>query len=567
MASVRRRQVCTSVPQGIEQLAAGVCVPFRFEVALSYVNAQQTLAARLSGALRARGLAVFFDRVDLETIVGRDGEEALADVYRAQARVCVLLLSPAYEASEWTRIERDAVFARRGSDRSAFLIPVRVEGEPPSWLPKQLLYFDLLRQSPDELVEVIVKRVRRVAGRSRAVPELLASVSVGIGTQKNEIVADGEWLYVPTAGDVHNTPDARDGIACLRTADLTEVWHARTRHDANAILQLETSLYVGTDAGTIECIDAASGEARWPEPPQLSAAVLARPTPTPAGILVCAVDGHAALLDAASGTIVATAHIDGGVVGDPLLMGDRVLFATQTGWAVEAPLADPLKWTGDPDAPDVRRIRVVRAGFDTGSGHPCCFTATPVRLDGTIFLPHSRETYLAGVPVAALERRRFQVRYTTADPDRPGQDFGNIRARPAIVNGLAIVPAAYSNLVVAFDRDGGIVWAEPCGWPAFPQYGSAAAFGRDVLVPRFDGALHAIDTRRGSRTWSIGLGIKDHRGAVFHAGEEMPGQGKDPWWRDASRVPLNTPVTIVGDVAYLVDAGGELHAVGLPHAE
>jgi len=534
---------------------------FTFDAALSYVSRQQPVADRLSSALRARGLRVFFDRVDVETIVGRDGAEALIDVYAAQARVCVLLLSPAYEESPWTRIEREAVLSRRTTDRTAFLIPVRVEGDPPPWLPKQLLYFDLLRQSESELVEVIAKRVARVTGTKRSVPELVGTATVGIGTLKNEIVADGEWLYVPTAGVRYNEPDARDGICCLRATDLTEIWHAQTSHDANAILQVGARLYVGTDAGTVECIDAASGVSCWPAPPRFSAAVLARPTVTGPGILVCAVDGQSAVIDHDSGAIIERAQIDGGVIGDPLVMDDRILFATQSGWVVEAALTDPLGWVRDPKAGHIRRLQVTRAGFD--QDYACQFTASPVRLEGTIFLPHSRETTLPGLPVAALERRRFQVRYTIAEPDQ-AHDFGNIRARPAVVEGLVIVPAAYSNLTVALDRDGGIVWAEPCGWPAFPQYGSPAAFGADVLVPRFDGALHALDSHTGKRRWSIALGIKDHPGEVFYAGEELPGQDEQPLWEARDRVPLNTPVTVVGDVAYLIDNDGTLHAVGLP---
>ena len=538
-------------------------MPFKFEVALSYVSTQQLLAARLSEALRLRGLRVFFDRVDVETIVGQDGPEALADVYTAQARVCVLLLSPAYEESEWTRIEREAVMSRRMSDRTPFLVPVRVEGDPPSWLPSQLLYFDLLRNSEEDLIEVLVKRVTRVAGASRSVPELLGSVSVGIGTLKNEIIADGEWLYVPTAGDRYNEPDPRDGIACIRASDLSEVWHAHTRHDANAILQRDSLLYVGTDAGTIECIDAATGAACWDDPPTLSSAVLARPTWTPAGLIICAVDGRAAILDPVSGAVLARVDLPGGVIGDPLHIDNRILFATQDGWVVEAPSTEPLRWAMDPAAPDVRRIQVTRAGFED-SLYNCTFTASPVRLEGTIFLPHSRETDLPGLPVAALERRRFQVRYTIAEPARPGEEFGNIRARPCVVNGLVIVPAAYSNLTIAFDRDGGIVWAEPCGWPAFPQYGSPAAAGVDVLVPRYDGALHALDSRTGRRRWSIALGIENRRGQIFYAGEELPGEKAGPAWEDDGRIPLNSPLTVVGDVAYLLDSAGTLYALGIP---
>ena len=295
----------------------------------------------------------------------------------------------------------------------------------------------------------------------------------------------------------------------------------------------------------------------------MSAAILARPTLTPAGLLVCAVDGDTAVLDPETGASIERARLDGGLVGDPLVIDDRILVATQSGWIIESPIADPLRGARDGDSRDVRRLQVTRAGFD--HDQPCWFTASPVRLEGTIFMPHSRETTLPGLPIAALERRRFQIRYTVAELERASDDFGNIRARPVVIDGLVIVPAVYSNLTIALDRDGGIVWAEPCGWPAFPQDTAARRDSvRDVLVPRFDGALHAVSARDGKRRWSIALGMRGHEGQVFYAHEALPGQDADAWWEAADRVPLNAPVTVVGDIAYLVDAEGTLHAIGLP---
>src|SRR4051794_22149247 len=94
---------------------------FKFDVGLSYVNAQQALAARLSCALRARGLQVFFDRDDVEAIVGRDARQVLSDIYVSQVRVCVLLLSAAYDASPWTLIERTAVLIVARATARCFL--------------------------------------------------------------------------------------------------------------------------------------------------------------------------------------------------------------------------------------------------------------------------------------------------------------------------------------------------------------------------------------------------------------------------------------------------------------
>ncbi len=70
------------------------------------MGAQQALAARLSATLRERGLSVSFDRVDVETIVRRDGPDALTDIYRAQARVGV-----AYRRARWNDDGRKKLLA------------------------------------------------------------------------------------------------------------------------------------------------------------------------------------------------------------------------------------------------------------------------------------------------------------------------------------------------------------------------------------------------------------------------------------------------------------------------
>ena len=67
---------------------------FTFDVAISYVSPQQALASRISSALRVRGLKVFFDRVDVETIVGREGPSARVTLLDGcQSNSCISISS------------------------------------------------------------------------------------------------------------------------------------------------------------------------------------------------------------------------------------------------------------------------------------------------------------------------------------------------------------------------------------------------------------------------------------------------------------------------------------------
>jgi len=137
---------------------------YTYDFGISYGGADRPLALEVYRRLTDLGYAVFFDKEDKKfqaEKLGKNLVDALARLYSDECRFCVVLLSPEYEKSEWTRIEKEAMQARELKGDLDFFLPVLVRGEPPPWLPRTRLYYDLARSSVDDLVSVLDRRARK----------------------------------------------------------------------------------------------------------------------------------------------------------------------------------------------------------------------------------------------------------------------------------------------------------------------------------------------------------------------------------------------------------------------
>jgi hypothetical protein len=143
----------------------------RFEFALSFAGAQRKTAKRIRDALVARDQRVFYDRDYEHEMLGRNGADYLRHVYSREAQYCIVLLSPEYDQGQWTALERESIDARKLRGDDGVLIPVRVEGYAPTWLPETRIYFDLTSRPVAELIEILL---RLTAGREMALSSVTA---------------------------------------------------------------------------------------------------------------------------------------------------------------------------------------------------------------------------------------------------------------------------------------------------------------------------------------------------------------------------------------------------------
>ena len=136
---------------------------WRWDVALSFAEAQRDYVEQVARALIARGLRCFYDADEQIDLWGRYLTEELPAIYGERAAVVVVFVSAEYAARDWTRLERRAALNRAVRERREYVLPVRFDATPLSGLLSDMVAVDLGTRTPRQLAAMIADKLARLA--------------------------------------------------------------------------------------------------------------------------------------------------------------------------------------------------------------------------------------------------------------------------------------------------------------------------------------------------------------------------------------------------------------------
>ena len=135
--------------------------PFEYDVALSFAGEDRACAELLAVELQRHGVRVFYDEFEKAELWGRNLYEYLTDVYLRRARFCIMLVSKAYAAKRWTKLEREAAQARAFGEDVEYILPVRLDRtELPGILPT-VGYLEWETEGAEGIVARFLQKSRR----------------------------------------------------------------------------------------------------------------------------------------------------------------------------------------------------------------------------------------------------------------------------------------------------------------------------------------------------------------------------------------------------------------------
>jgi hypothetical protein len=139
---------------------------FKYDVAISFLDEDEPLAAQIAEELKRSGLSVFTYSQRQAEVVGTDGATTFSNVFGRDARTVVVLARQRWGQTKWTRIEETAIKDRLFNDGPEFLTFVQLEqgAAIPSWLPRTRIWLDFNRFRVGGAVALIEERVRRAGG-------------------------------------------------------------------------------------------------------------------------------------------------------------------------------------------------------------------------------------------------------------------------------------------------------------------------------------------------------------------------------------------------------------------
>lgn len=137
---------------------------YDFDIAVSFAGENRQYVEDLVRAVNVDGLRVFYDADYKYDLWGEDNVEYFADVYGKRSRFVAMFISKHYAEKEWTRLERRTSLARAMTQRSAYILPIRLDDTELDGLLPTVGYLEAVREG----VEGIAAAIRHKVGSAKA---------------------------------------------------------------------------------------------------------------------------------------------------------------------------------------------------------------------------------------------------------------------------------------------------------------------------------------------------------------------------------------------------------------
>jgi hypothetical protein len=131
----------------------------KYQVALSFASEQRDYVEDVARSLRARGVAVFYDRFETVTLWGKDGVEFFHQLFNAGTAYVAMFISKEYVAKKWTRHERRSALSRAIAEEGEYVLPVRFDDSAVPGLPDTVQYLRAQDYSPAALAAMISEKI------------------------------------------------------------------------------------------------------------------------------------------------------------------------------------------------------------------------------------------------------------------------------------------------------------------------------------------------------------------------------------------------------------------------
>lgn len=143
----------------LDELASTPSEADKYDVALSFAGEDRAYGEQVAGYLRSRDVKVFYDLYEEASLWGKDLAEHLDMVYRT-AKYCVMFISEHYAGKVWPSHERRAALARSLEERDEYILPARFDETDVPGIRPTIGYINLSHKSPEQLGQLILKKLR-----------------------------------------------------------------------------------------------------------------------------------------------------------------------------------------------------------------------------------------------------------------------------------------------------------------------------------------------------------------------------------------------------------------------
>lgn len=130
-----------------------------YDVCLSFAGEQRYYVHDVAVCLKQAGIRVFYDLYETVNLWGEDLIQHLDNVFRKQARFCVMFVSADYASKMWTTHERRSIQARVFRSATTYVLPVRFDDTEIPGLLDTTGFLRATDLSPEQVAEFVIAKL------------------------------------------------------------------------------------------------------------------------------------------------------------------------------------------------------------------------------------------------------------------------------------------------------------------------------------------------------------------------------------------------------------------------
>ncbi len=151
---------------------------YKYDIVFSFAGEDRKYVKEVAECLIENEVKVFYDEFEEEKLWGKDLYDYLDNIYRNEAKFCLMFLSKDYSKKLWTNHERKSAQTRAFQQNEEYILPIKLDDTEIPGIRPTTGYLDGSIKPPNEICNLTLKKL-------------------GIKKPDTVVIEDKDIIYIP----------------------------------------------------------------------------------------------------------------------------------------------------------------------------------------------------------------------------------------------------------------------------------------------------------------------------------------------------------------------------------
>lgn len=144
---------------------------YKYDVVLSFAGENRPYVEKVAACLKSNDIEYFYDNDNKAELWGKHLIEFFDDLFKNQAKFCVMFISQNYRDKRWTKQERRSALERAFNQDEEYILPVKFDETEIPGIQSTIGHIDLKNTTPEQLCKLILEKLNSGATNEQIVKE------------------------------------------------------------------------------------------------------------------------------------------------------------------------------------------------------------------------------------------------------------------------------------------------------------------------------------------------------------------------------------------------------------